>query len=359
VVTEAARQIIGSERSFTSFSIDGNGGQAALVSLPDREAESSQAAARLGAVLDEQVCVSNRPLRLTQAELASHPVWRQATSGEPATPPRGWLAVPMQRRDGRNLGVTRVADKADGELGDDDQAVLVQLAHMASQAISNFELRRERLALRGRQRALAVRLVHVEEGQRRSLAREVLAIAQPLAGLETMLESARRDAHPADLARIAGVSGQLRERVNDLSLDLAPPMLDTMGLVPTLTWYLARYRAQSGVAVQFDLPGFNRRLPAETEITAFRIIQEALTNVARHGGVAKAAVALWTEDTWLGLRIEDEGRGFDMLSVAGQSGGLNAMAERARLIGGALTLDSQPGAGTRLVVRLPLPPEVE
>src|SRR5258708_4660411 len=167
-----------------------------------------------------------------------------------------------------------------------------------------------------------------------------------------MLEAGERRRGAADPA--TAIVAQLLERVADLSLNLRPPMLDELGLVPTLRWHFQTYQAQTGVRVRFDDGGFSARLPADAEITAFRIIQEALTNVARHADVTRADVDLWGEDGWLGLRVEDGGRGFEPAAVSRASSGLTGMAERARLLGGSLAIESRPGAGTRLLVRLPV-----
>jgi signal transduction histidine kinase len=86
-------------------------------------------------------------------------------------------------------------------------------------------------------------------------------------------------------------------------------------------------------------------------------VQEALTNVARHAGVKQAKVDLWANAVSLGVRIEDEGRGFDVgAALAARSSGLEGMLERSRLAGGRLAIESAPGKGTRLVVELPLDP---
>jgi signal transduction histidine kinase len=95
-------------------------------------------------------------------------------------------------------------------------------------------------------------------------------------------------------------------------------------------------------------------MPARIEITAFRIIQEALTNVARHANAHEVSVEMWIEDGRLHLSIEDDGKGFDDANVSRSSSGLTGMHERAKLAGGELRLDSRVGGGTRLTAEIPL-----
>jgi signal transduction histidine kinase len=157
-----------------------------------------------------------------------------------------------------------------------------------------------------------------------------------------------------DLAQIQDLVGQLLERVKDMSLNLRPPMLDDLGLVPTLLWHFERYRAQTGIEVQFHHRAAGVALESAVEIAAFRIIQEALTNVARHAGVSEVAVELWVEGNLLALSVEDGGGGFAESSPGGSSSGLTGMRERASLAGGFLSIESRPGAGTLVWSGLPL-----
>ena len=106
--------------------------------------------------------------------------------------------------------------------------------------------------------------------------------------------------------------------------------------------------------VEFRSSGHAGRFAPEVETAAFRIVQEALTNVARHAGVTEVHVSLEARSDGLELRVEDRGVGFDPATARpGESGGLAGMRERARLLGGRVLVDSAPGRGTRLVAELP------
>ncbi|MBI4637220.1 MAG: GAF domain-containing protein [Candidatus Rokubacteria bacterium] len=213
---------------------------------------------------------------------------------------------------------------------------------------------------RERLRLLSRRLVEVQEVERRHIARELHdEIGQSLTGLGLALEAGKRcpdrEVH-RDLERARAVVADLITRVRDISLDLRSTMLDDLGLVPALVWHFDRCRAQIGVEVIFKQSGVEgRRFPHEIETAAFRIVQEALTNVARHAGVTAATVRLWTDGRTVGIQVEDQGVGFDRHAEARpERGGLAGMRERANLLGGRFEVETSPGAGVRLTAELPL-----
>ncbi len=144
--------------------------------------------------------------------------------------------------------------------------------------------------------------------------------------------------------------------MRDLSLRLRPSMLDDLGLLPALLWHVERFAAQTRVRASLEHRGLEGRLPPEVETAAYRIVQEALSNVARHAGVEECAVRVWLEGGVLHVRVEDEGRGFDARTHEARmpSTGLSGMRERATLLGGRLTVESAPGRGTRLAAELPV-----
>ncbi|OAI50267.1 hypothetical protein AYO44_17915 [Planctomycetaceae bacterium SCGC AG-212-F19] len=208
--------------------------------------------------------------------------------------------------------------------------------------------------------ALSRRLLEVQEAERRHLARELHdEIGQSLTGLQFLLEaepdvSARDARGKLDAARAAVAA--LLGRVRELSFDLRPAMLDHLGLLPALLWLFERYTAQMKVQVQFRHEGLNVRFAPETETTAYRLVQEALTNVARHAGVNEVSVRLWVQEGALHVQVEDEGIGFDLETAlaAKTTSGLAGMQERVQLLGGRLTVASVRGEGTQLIAFLPL-----
>jgi PAS domain S-box-containing protein len=206
----------------------------------------------------------------------------------------------------------------------------------------------------GRLRMLSRRLLEVQEAERRHIARELHdEVGQLLTGLRLSLEAERLSASSAGLDGAMTIVRELARRVRDLSLDLRPTMLDDLGLVPALLWLFERYTAQTQVHVRFEHGGLDRRLRTETETAAFRIIQEALTNVVRHAGILEVRVEVRRLDDRLQVWVRDEGVGFDPAAVARRSSGLSGMRERAELVGGWLRLEAAPQAGCSVTAELP------
>lgn len=208
-------------------------------------------------------------------------------------------------------------------------------------------------------RALSRRLVEVQEMERRQIARELHDhIGQELTGLKLFLEMVSRLPPQQVKAKLSDAQVSINElvtQVQDLSLDLRPAMLDDLGLVPALLWHFERLTTQTGVRVAFKHRGIQRRFAPEIETAVYRIVQEGLTNVARHAGVGEATVRLLLNRGVLGVYIEDEGIGFDTDAAfaRGTSSGLTGMQERATLLGGHFEIISALGAGTLLVAKFP------
>ncbi|MEO6809543.1 MAG: sensor histidine kinase, partial [Isosphaeraceae bacterium] len=245
---------------------------------------------------------------------------------------------------------------------DPDRAAFFEvLGRQVGAALRNARLLAQARTGRQRLRALSLRLVQVQEAERRRLARELHdEIGQVLTCLKLSLEMAARlpaDARQARLDEAQGLTDQLLGQVRRMSLDLRPSMLDDLGLLPAIHWLFEQYAASTGVRVSFEHTGLEGRFPAEIETAVYRIAQEALTNVARHAGVDEVIVRLWAGPDALGLQVQDRGTGFDPRSsiAPGHSSGLSGMRERALLLAGQFTIESDPGGGTRLTAELPLP----
>lgn len=209
-------------------------------------------------------------------------------------------------------------------------------------------------------RSLSQRLVDIQETERRALARELHdQVGQPLALLNITLESAARCSgdRNAIISEAQELVGGVMTWVHDLSLDLRPAMLDDLGLLPTLRWYLGRYGRRTGIQVKFRAVGLGRHIiPLQISTAAYRIVQETLANVARHAGVKEATLRLRANSRTLSVQVEDKGAGFDPAKLSAEkSTGLNSMRERVHMLDGRLTIQSAPGSGTTIIADLPLP----
>ena len=137
-----------------------------------------------------------------------------------------------------------------------------------------------------------------------------------------------------------------------LARQLRPTALDDHGLVPAIAGQVRRFAAQTGIQADLSTHGETSSLAPDQEIAVYRIAQEALANVARHAGASRVEVDLRTAGDGLELTVRDDGLGFD--SQRSHDGlGLGGMAERARLVGGELAIDSRPGTGTELCLKVP------
>ncbi len=260
-------------------------------------------------------------------------------------------------------GLIFFADKKADAFNDYQTAFYKALGQQVSVAAQNASLFEQVRQSHEEMKNLSLRLVRVQEDELRHVARELHdEIGQLLTGLGLALEMASQstgDGAPS-LAEAKSLTDTLTGLVRELSRRLRPTMLDDLGLVPTLPWLFKRFATHSNLQVSFEhMRVENRRFSHEAETAIYRITQEALTNVARHGKVNWAAVRLWSTDKTLALQIEDHGIGFDVHSALkeGNSNGLNGMRERVLLLGGSFTLDSNPGAGTRLTAEIPIDSE--
>jgi PAS domain S-box-containing protein len=206
-----------------------------------------------------------------------------------------------------------------------------------------------------REKAVARKMIEAQESERRHIARELHdQVGQVLTALKLSLNidaDASRERVEDDLQRAENLINELAARVRDMALDLRPSLLDDLGLLPALLCHLDRYTEQTGVRVTFKHAGIDRqRFDSDVETAAYRIIQEGLTNVARHANVKDATVRVWADRDRLHVQVEDSGRGFDAETafVGPKSQGLIGARERARLLGGDLNVESSAGAGARL-----------
>lgn len=230
-------------------------------------------------------------------------------------------------------------------------------------AIASFhdvtESRQARDALRG----LSQRLLAAQEEERRKISLDLHDdLGQVLTALKLSLASLAQGPGGESLRDAVGqalgmLDGAL-DRARALSLHLRPPMLDQLGLGPTLRWYLDDALRDSTLAPSVSISLADAELPGELASACFRVAQEAVTNALRHAEARRLWLRVDVRKGVLRLHVRDDGRGFDVESAraaaaAGRSLGLVGMQERVALAGGNLAVRSRPGAGTRVVARFP------
>jgi PAS domain S-box-containing protein len=268
---------------------------------------------------------------------------------------RSSMAAPLQI-EGKAIGVVAVGSARPRRFTREELDLLLLVADRAAPAVERGRLMETVNIAHERLEALSRRLVQVQEAERAQIARELHdEVGQLLTGLRLMVEARASDSEGAG-DEVRAVVNEVIARVRDLSVSLRPPMLDALGLLPALLWQIERFEAQSRIQVVFQHANLDRRFSPEIETAAFRIVQEALTNVARHAAVPRVEVEVAAEATRLRAQIEDRGRGFDVgAALAGPTSGLAGMRERARLLEGRVAIESAAGSGTRLCLVLPLP----
>jgi signal transduction histidine kinase len=212
---------------------------------------------------------------------------------------------------------------------------------------------------------LSARLVDAQEEERRALARELHdEVGQALTAIKMDVGVAARSAVIEPRARAAleearAIAETTLHSVRDLSQLLHPSMLDDFGLPEALASYLRSFSKRTGIRAQFVHDGLDGRLPADVEVCIYRIVQEALTNVARHSGALSCAVNVRRGQDAVTLIIEDTGRGIagdaDRLGAARRGLGLIGMRERAQALAGRFVIENRREGGARITVLLPVP----
>jgi PAS domain S-box-containing protein len=199
-------------------------------------------------------------------------------------------------------------------------------------------------------------IIDVQEEERKRLSRNLHdGIGQNLySHLITINRLLSEMDHPL-LEQMQKEAAQLIEEIRDISWELRPSVLDDLGLVPAIRSFLSRFSGSYHIDVFFECV-LNRRLDISIELTIYRIIQEALTNIRKYAEVSNASVTIREFDEIVRVMIEDKGIGFDLDSQS-RGVGLFSMDERTRAVGGELTINSLPGKGTRIILEVPSTPK--
>jgi signal transduction histidine kinase len=250
------------------------------------------------------------------------------------------------------------------QFGGEEQDLLTAIGSQIAVAVENARLYAEvqkKELIRGE---LFKKAVNAQEDERRRIARELhddtsQALAAMLYTCEELLEIDSVSEIQGRLAGMNELAQRTLDSVHKLIFDLRPTMLDHLGLVPALRWFAESRLKSKRVRVTVEETSARRRLPAEMETALFRVVQEAITNIARHAAARNVCVLFHYSEKETTVTVEDDGIGFepDSLSISPDQGrglGLLGMEERLELLGGELQIDSTPGYGTQIHIRVPL-----
>jgi signal transduction histidine kinase len=271
---------------------------------------------------------------------------------------RSMLVAPIDARDRRRLGVLQAVNDNEGTFQEDDERFIQALAGSAGVALEYVQLSEDLAAER-------LRVVQVAEEERRRLARDLHdGVAQTLANAAISIELVTRravDDVPGALADLVALRARLVESqrgLRDILFALRPVALEDGGLPAAVEALAKRIDGTNGSRVEARRVETQRRLGPEVEAGAFTVIREAANNAIKTGRAANVAIDVYEDGSAIIALVEDDGQGFDVATVLQSYGkrgslGLLQMRESARLIGAELSLDSSPGQGTRVRLRIP------
>ena len=271
--------------------------------------------------------------------------------------------VPLAAK-GCILGSMCVGTRRQCEFDPEEQELLTAIGNQITVAIENARLYAEvqqKERLRGQ---LLNKLITAQEEERKRIARELhddtsQALTALLFAVEEVLEMNDLDEMKAKLGGTKELAMHTLDGIHNLIFDLRPTMLDHLGLIPALRWFAQSRLEPVGVSVTINEPSPTRRLPAEIETALFRVVQEVITNIARHAAARKVVISFRFDSETAAITVEDDGIGFDMFEVTlgpdTQRGlGLMGMFERVELLGGDMEIDAAPGDGTHIHIQVPV-----
>jgi len=271
------------------------------------------------------------------------------------------ITIPLEAR-GQRFGMINALCSDDSKPTDNDIDTLTTIGKQVSEFVANAWLHASLKEKEAARQALLTALVNAQENEQARLARELhddagQGLTSLLIRLKTLEKQASSDDLKESVAELCTTTSETIEKVRDVSHRLRPAALEELGLEVALRTLAEEMLGDVGAAMdcQFQLEG--RRLPFEIETNLYRITQEGLTNIVRHANADKVLIELLTLPHAIGLRIEDNGDGFAPEAVNNKDNqhrlGLISMQERAEMLGGSLIVQSNPGQGTSVQVRIP------
>nr|WP_255549822.1 sensor histidine kinase [Thermoanaerobacter sp. CM-CNRG TB177] len=209
-------------------------------------------------------------------------------------------------------------------------------------------------------RALSVKIIEAQEEERKRIAREIhdgpaQAMANVLLKSELCEKLITKDIEQAkvELKNLKNIVQQSLKEVRKIIYDLRPSALDDLGLIPALSRYIKNFSEETGIFVDFSVLSNYKRLSPEIEITCFRVVQEALTNIKKHSKAKNASVKFEFGMRFISIIIKDDGIGFDKENI-GQGYGLMGMRERVEILNGKFEISSFKNKGTQIYISIPV-----
>ncbi|MUT67959.1 sensor histidine kinase [Paenibacillus sp. NEAU-GSW1] len=199
---------------------------------------------------------------------------------------------------------------------------------------------------------MMAQVLQIQEEERRKFSRELHdGIGQSLFSLLIGMDRLIADEPDSQIAPLRQQVSGIIEEVRSLAWQIRPSVLDDLGVLPAIRTYIENYTNHYGISVKLE-GSLRKRLGALEETTIYRVIQEALTNIAKYADVSEANVAVLDKESYIEVRIEDTGNGFARNSSS-KGVGLFSMEERAKSIGGKIDISSEAGKGTTVVLTIP------
>jgi len=264
----------------------------------------------------------------------------------------------MEKKIIRLDGEIRDVEIAESAFHDEGSiAIVAVLRDITERKRTERELRESREHLR----QLSASLLAVREEEKMRIARELHdELGQALTGLKMDLAQMTAELDPSR-PEVVGRANAMKALIEStvasvrrIATELRPLMLDDLGLLATIEWLANDFSRRTGIAVDLSLPGPEFEVDAELSTALFRVLQESLTNVARHAGAKRVRVVLTSSDSDVELGVHDDGKGISAPAGSGRKTfGLLGMRERAGMLGGELDVHSNAGAGTSIVMTVP------
>jgi len=324
---------------------------------------------RLGEGIAGEVARTGKPMLLqdiSKDPRAAHP---DLVSKEGL---KGFVSIPLKAKD-KVVGVVNVASHMVGRFSADDVSLLNSIGYHLGTAIEQAKLYERLRRGRERYRRLLQQALTAQEEERKRIARELHdETSQALTSLSLSLRAI------IGMAEMKGIEdAEFMERLRKthsyavhagneivkLMKELRPSLLDELGLPAAIHRYAKDTLEAQGINVSAEFRGADERLPLEIEVTLFRIAQGAIGNVLEHSAAKNASIKLDCNASECLLYIEDDGKGFDaskltQVDPSGRGAGLFTMKERVRLVGGSCRVESRPGQGTKVMVKIPMERDV-